>query len=65
LERIVTGQPLTIVRVGLDRYGRTLGVVYAGEVNTSCAMLSAGQAEYVRRWDNGGAVRRDCSELAK
>ena len=64
LQRLVEGQPLTIVRLGQDRYRRTLGVVFAGDTNTSCAMIAAGQAEYVRRWDDRRAVARDCPDLA-
>ena len=56
--------PLTIRRMGQDRYGRTLGVVYAGEINLSCHQLATENAIYRRDWDNDGAVRRDCSDLA-
>lgn len=65
LAGMVAGADLSIVRLGTDRYGRTLGVVYADGINTSCAMIEAGQAEYVGRWDDRGAVRRDCSDLAE
>lgn len=56
---------LTIRRVGEDRYGRTLGVVYAGGTNLSCAQLASGQAIYRCDWDSGGAVREDCPEVAR
>jgi endonuclease YncB( thermonuclease family) len=49
-----------IERIGQDRYERTLAVVYADGVNVSCAMVQEGYAAYVRRWDNGGRVARDC-----
>lgn len=63
LVTLTEGRALTVRRIGQDRYGRTLGVVYADGANTSCAMIAAGQAEYVARWDNLGAVRADCSDL--
>lgn len=58
-------QALSIKRVGRDRYGRTLGVVYAGAVNVSCAQLERGAAIYRRDWDNGGMVRADCPAVAR
>ncbi len=64
LEALLARGNLSIRRAGQDRYGRTLAVVYAGSVNLSCAMLESGHAEYVRRWDNGQMVARDCSESA-
>lgn len=64
MERVVEGARLTIVRLGRDRYGRTLGVVYADGVNVACAQLGAGQAFYIERWDDDGLVAADCPELA-
>lgn len=49
-----------IERVGLDRYGRTLGVVWSGRVNLNCRMIEAGAAQYVAKWDNGRRVARYC-----
>lgn len=43
-----------------DRYGRTVAVVRADGVNLSCAQLKAGAAVYVRKWDNGGLVAKEC-----
>lgn len=60
LAAIIEGRDLSIQRVGQDSYGRTLAVVYAGGINVSCAMVQAGHAAYVARWDNGGRVARDC-----
>ncbi|SMQ74285.1 nuclease homologue [Altererythrobacter xiamenensis] len=51
---------LTIERLGKDRYGRTIGAVYADGYNLSCEMILEGHAAYVARWDNGGIVARDC-----
>ncbi|GAA5059398.1 hypothetical protein GCM10023208_26680 [Erythrobacter westpacificensis] len=64
MEAVVEGRELTIVRLGRDRYGRTLGVVYADGENVACAQLAAGQAYYVERWDNVGLVATDCPDLA-
>lgn len=60
LAALIRGRALTIERVGRDRYGRTLGVVYADGVNVSCLMVQARHAGYIERWDNGGRVARDC-----
>ncbi|WP_271077520.1 thermonuclease family protein [Aurantiacibacter sp. MUD61] len=64
MEAIVADAALTIVRLGEDRYGRTLGVVYADGQNIACAQLAAGQAYYVARWDDDGLVAADCPTLA-
>ncbi|WP_120076550.1 thermonuclease family protein [Aurantiacibacter odishensis] len=64
MEAVVEGRQLTIVRLGRDRYGRTLGVVYADGENIACAQLAAGQAYYVERWDDDGLVAADCPDLA-
>ncbi|MBH5322954.1 thermonuclease family protein [Aurantiacibacter sediminis] len=64
MEATVANTALTIVRLGEDRYGRTLGVVYADGQNIACAQLAAGQAYYVARWDDEGLVAADCPALA-
>jgi len=64
MEAVVEGRELTIVRLGRDRYGRTLGVVYADGENVACAQLAAGQAYYIERWDDDGLVAADCPDLA-
>ncbi|WP_338240507.1 thermonuclease family protein [Aurantiacibacter hainanensis] len=63
MERLVDGARLSIVRLGRDRYGRTLGVVYADGVNVACAQLDAEQAFYIERWDDDQMVAADCPEL--
>ena len=63
LEAVVDGASLSIVRLGQDRYGRTLAVVYANGVNVACAQLSARQAFYIARWDDDGLVASDCPHL--
>lgn len=49
-----------IERVGLDRYGRTLAIVWSGSVNLNCRMIESGSAQYVVRWDNGRRVAGYC-----
>lgn len=61
----IEGKALSIRRVGRDRYKRTLGIVYAGGENLSCAQLATGRAIYRGDWDNGGAVRKDCPSVAR
>lgn len=57
--------PLRVVRLGQDKYGRTLGSVFAGEVNLSCHQLAAGQAIYRKDWDNRRAIARTCSAVVE
>ena len=63
LQAVVDGASLTIVRIGRDRYGRTLALVYADGENIACAQLAARQAFYVAQWDDGGRVAADCPAL--
>lgn len=52
--------PLTITRVGRDRYGRTLALVAGQRGDLSCHQLRAGQAIYRGDWDNGGRLAAIC-----
>lgn len=52
--------PFRIVRVGFDRYGRTLATVSGRRGDLSCWQLRAGQARYRSDWDNGRRVGRRC-----
>jgi endonuclease YncB( thermonuclease family) len=65
LAALINGQQLRIVRLGKDRFGRTLAAVFAGKTNLACAQLRAGQAIYRADWDDRGIVRRDCPALAR
>ena len=56
---IQTG-PLRVNRIGSDRYGRTLALVYAGRLNLSCYQLRARAAVYKPHWDNGRRLAREC-----
>lgn len=60
LSAIIRGRKIRLRRVGVDGYGRTLAIAYAGRVNLSCAQIAAGQAVYVSKWDAGGVVRQSC-----
>ena len=51
---------LTILRVGTDRYGRTLGAVSASGRDLSCRQLETGQAIYRTEWDDGGVIATRC-----
>lgn len=60
LRRIVAGKSIEVERVGRDRYGRTLAIVRAGQVNLSCEQLRGGFATYRQDWDNGRRIGRAC-----
>ena len=65
LAKLLAQGPYTIERVGTDRYGRTLAVLAAHDGNVSCAQLTAGVAEYVGKWDNGGRIAAACPAVAR
>lgn len=52
--------PLTIERVGRDRYGRTLALVAGAGGDLSCRQLARGYAIYRADWDDGSRVARTC-----
>lgn len=64
LQTALTGR-LTILRVGTDRYGRTLAAVSANGRDLSCRQLRAGQALYRGDWDNGGIIASRCPNEAR
>lgn len=53
--------PITIERIGTDRYGRTLAMVKAGSTDLSCYQLARRQAVYKPHWDNGGRLAAICT----
>ena len=61
LARALDGR-LTIVRVGRDRYGRTLALMSGAKGDLSCWQLRNGQARYRADWDTGSALARRCRE---
>ena len=50
--------------VTTDRFGRSVVMAWAGDVNLSCWQLQRGQAVYKLHWDNGGQVAAACSKVA-
>lgn len=54
---------MSIVRVGQDRYGRTLATVVGRHGDLSCWQLVGGVATYRPSWDNGSRVARVCKNL--
>ena len=46
--------------ITVDRFGRTVAVVWAGSVNLSCWQLGRGQAVYKPHWDNRRIIAREC-----
>ena len=52
--------PIQFQPVTVDRYGRSVAVVWAGSVNLSCWQLQRGQAVYKPKWDNGQLIARAC-----
>ncbi|QDH33986.1 thermonuclease family protein [Porphyrobacter sp. YT40] len=60
LRLLIEGRNLRLVRMGRDRYGRTIAAVYADGRNVACSPLTNGHAVYRKDWDNRGLVARDC-----
>jgi len=57
--------PLTILRTGTDRYGRTLATMRAESEDLSCWQLRSGMAIYRADWDDGAHVRNTCPGVAR
>lgn len=45
----------------LECYGRTVGIIWSGSINTSCAQLAAGLVIFRKDWDTGHLIARDCT----
>jgi endonuclease YncB( thermonuclease family) len=52
--------PLQIEPVGRDRYGRMLGIAYAGKDNINCRMLRAPSVRYIPKYGDGRRIARAC-----
>jgi len=52
--------PVRFQTVTIDRFGRQVAVVWAGQVNLSCWQLQRKQAIYKPKWDNRRLVARAC-----
>lgn len=59
------GAVLRIRRIGTDRYGRLLAMVFGQGGDLSCWQLAHRQAIYRPRWGNGGAVAATCPGQAR
>ena len=57
--------PITIVPVARDAYGRTVAIVYAGGLNMSCEQVRKGMAVYKPAWDMGRRLARECRFLKR
>jgi endonuclease YncB( thermonuclease family) len=56
---------MQIDRVGQDRYGRTLAVVWSSNANLSCWQLRRRQAVYHPEWDNGRRIAKACPDAGR
>ncbi len=65
LAEMISGRKVAMTVVGKDRYGRSLVVARVGRTDLSCAMIRAGHAVYVKRWDNGGRVNSICESSTR
>jgi endonuclease YncB( thermonuclease family) len=52
--------PIRYHPVTVDRYGRTVAMVWAGRINLSCWQLQQAQAVYKPKWDNGQLIAQAC-----
>ncbi len=52
--------PVRIETSVRDRYGRYLGLAYAGGVNLNCRMLRKSGVRYIARYDQGRRVALAC-----
>lgn len=59
------GGPVHIVRLGRDRYGRTIAAVRIDGRDLSCHQLANGAAIYRRDWDNDGTIAARCPSSAR
>jgi len=51
---------MAVIRIGADKYGRTLAMIYSQGSSLSCNQLALRQAAYVSDWDNEGLVATEC-----
>ena len=60
LQAYVDGKPVTLVTQGKDRYGRTLALLKAGDVDVNLRMVAEGQAWSTRvKWNRGPYVSQE------
>lgn len=52
LSEIVFGKPVTMKKTGTDRYGRTLGIVFVGDVDANAKMIEDGWAWHFKKYND-------------
>jgi micrococcal nuclease len=60
LEAALEAGPVQVESFGVDHYGRTLALVWAGETNVACYQLAQAGAVYQPRWDKNERVKLEC-----
>lgn len=60
LAGMISGRKVEMTVVGKDRYGRSLVTARVGRTDLSCAMIRAGHAVYVKKWDDRKRVAELC-----
>ena len=55
-------EPIRIIPVGRDRWGRPVAMIYAAGINLSCKQLRTGHARYWPEYDRrtGYRIKREC-----
>lgn len=60
LEAALEDGPVQVEKLGVDHYGRTLGLVWAGETNVACYQIAQAGAVYQPRGDRDDRVKLEC-----
>lgn len=60
MKRILRRGPVRIEPVGRDRYGRLLGIAFAGSAAINCLMLKVPGVRYIPRYDDRRRVWKIC-----
>jgi len=55
LDLMIAGDSVSVDELGKDRYGRTLGIVYVGNINVNEALLQKGLAWHYKNYDKNPA----------
>jgi endonuclease YncB( thermonuclease family) len=65
LAGLIFGMQVRIETHGKDRYGRTIGTIYVGQVDANLRMVDAGLAWSYRRYSSHDSVIEHAEEAAK
>ncbi len=60
LQRLVGGHAVRVTRLDTDRYGRTIGDVWAQGQSLSCAQVLGDYAQRQLKWGDHGVLRGEC-----